>query len=111
MSCFGKRVDVPGGRRKAVRRSVSAAGSAISLDGSRPIVVADVAPTGAKIRGHDLPSVGRQVVIRADDLDVLGSVVWARFGERGLAFDAPVDVSALADLEQQSLERWLRLAS
>jgi hypothetical protein len=30
---------------------------------------------------------GRQVLILADGLEVLGSVVWARFRERGIAFE------------------------
>ena len=101
MSCFGKRVDVPGGRRKAARRPSLAAGTAVSVQGSRPIVVENIGLSGAKVRGHDLPAIGKQLLIWTDELDVLGSVVWARFGERGIAFDTAVEATALAKLEGQ----------
>jgi len=89
MSCSGNRIDVPGGRRKAARRPAGSSGSAVSIQGSRSAVVEDLSAGGAKVRGHHLPSVGKQVLIWTEEFDLLGSVVWARFGERGIAFDAP----------------------
>ena len=89
MSCFGERVRAAGGRRTIVRRSVSEPGSAVSIEGSRSVVVEDVSRKGAKVCGHHLPAIGRQVLILADGLEVLGSVVWARFRERGIAFEEP----------------------
>jgi len=89
MSCFGNRIDVPGGRRKAARRPACSAGSAVSIQGSRSIVVENLGRNGAKVRGHNLPAIGTQVLIWTEEFDVLGSVVWVRFGERGIAFDAP----------------------
>ena len=96
MSCFGNRIDVPGGRRKAARQPAGSAGSAVSIQGSRSILVENLSAGGAKVRGHNLPSVGRQVVIWTEEFDLLGSVVWARFGERGIAFDAPASADERA---------------
>lgn len=103
MSCC-ERVDVPVTRRRAARRPSSETGSAISLEGSRSVVVEDLGCNGARIRGHKLPGIGKQVLIWTEGLDVLGSVVWARFGVRGVEFD-----TAPAATTQTHLSR--RLAS
>jgi hypothetical protein len=103
MSCFGKQVDVPGGKRKAARQRMVAVGSAVSVQGSRSIIVENIGVSGAKVRGHGLPPIGRQVLIWMDEFDILGSVVWARFGERGIAFDAALETAALRNLEKLPL--------
>lgn len=91
MSCFGEGALVPAGRRRTARQSISAPGSALSIDGSRSIVVEDFSRLGAKVCGHHLPAIGKRVLIWTEGLECLGSVVWARFRERGIAFDAGVD--------------------
>lgn len=96
MSCF-ERVDVPVSRRRAARRPSSESGSAISLEGSRSVVVEDLGCNGARIRGHKLPGIGKQVLIWTEGLDVLGSVVWARFGVRGVEFDTMPDAATQAN--------------
>lgn len=88
MSCCCTRVDVSASRRRAIRSPISETGSAVSIEGSRSVVVEDIGRHGARIRGHKLPGVGKQVLIWTDGLDMLGSVVWARFGVRGVAFEA-----------------------
>lgn len=88
MSGCCKRVDVPAGRRRSSRRPISEAGSAVSIHGSRSVIVEDIGAHGARIRGHKLPEVGKQVLIWTEGLDVLGSVVWESFGVRGVLFDA-----------------------
>lgn len=93
MSCFGKRLDGPGGRRKSVRQSACAVGSAVTLDGARSIVVEDICSEGAKIRGRRLPTIGKPILLWVDDLDVLGTIVWSRFEERGIAFDEAPDTA------------------
>lgn len=77
----------PSGRRSLPRHPTSAPGSVVTIDGSRSIVVEDVSEKGARICGHHLPPIGRQVLIRADGLELFGSVVWAVFRERGIRFD------------------------
>ena len=94
MSCVGERGDVLAGRRAIARRLISEPGSAVSIEGARSVVVEDISRKGARVCGHHLPTMGRQVLILADGLEVLGSVVWARFRERGIAFEeAPSGVA------------------
>lgn len=90
MSRVIERVRVPIDRRKAVRRQTSETGSAISLEGCRSIIVKDVSENGVKVCGHHLPAIGRQVLILVDGLEVFGSVVWARFRQRGIAADEAI---------------------
>ena len=94
MSCC-ERVDVPLGRRRAPRRPSSETGSAITIEGSSSVLVEDLGCSGARIRGHKLPGIGKQVLIWTEGLDVLGSVVWARFGVRGVEFDAAPDAKPI----------------
>lgn len=95
MSCC-ERVELPISRRRAARRPSSETGSAISIEGTRSVVVEDLGCSGARIRGHKLPGIGKQVLIWTEGLDVLGSVVWARFGVRGVEFDATHDAATHA---------------
>lgn len=92
MSCC-ERVDVRLSRRRAARRPSSQTGSAISIEGSSSVLVEDLGCNGARIRGHKLPGIGKQVLIWTEGLDILGSVVWARFGVRGVQFDTAADAA------------------
>jgi hypothetical protein len=91
MSGFGKRVDVPGGRRRSARQKVRMIGSAQSLQGSKSIIVEDIGPKGAKVTGRQLPEPGKEVLLRAGELDVFGRIAWADRDQRGVIFDEPVD--------------------
>jgi hypothetical protein len=93
MSGFGKRIDVPGGRRRAKREEVRILGSAISLDGSKSVIVEDLCPSGAKIVGRGLPQPGHDVVIRAGSLDAFGHVAWADQDNRGIIFEIPQETA------------------
>jgi hypothetical protein len=87
MSSFGNRVDGPGGRRGAVRSEVTIVGSAVTLEGSRSVLVEDLCPTGAKLVGHDLPPPGAELLLRTDELAALGRVAWASSDYRGIEFE------------------------
>jgi hypothetical protein len=91
MSGFGKRVDVPGGRRRVTRRQVAILGSAMTLEGSKSVVVEDLAPTGAKLVGRHLPPPGKEILLRTGDLAVLGRVAWANHDHRGVIFQDPLE--------------------
>jgi hypothetical protein len=80
MSCFGKRVNIPGGRRKGARRPVAAIGSAVSVGGSRSILVEDIGIHGVKVRGRGLPGIGEQVLTGR-----MNSMPWDRSSGRALA--------------------------
>jgi hypothetical protein len=90
MSSFGKRVDVPGGRRRIKRREVAILGSAMTLDGSQSVVVEDLCLTGARLVGRNLPEPGKEILLRTSEHAILGRIAWASNDRRGVIFDAPV---------------------
>ena len=104
MSCFGKIMGFPADPRVAARRSVYLVGSAVAIQGSKSVVIENVSCGGAKVCGRDLPGVGRQVLLWMDGVDVLASVSWAKFGERGLIFDESIEPAAITCLEEQAAQ-------
>ena len=99
MSGFGKRIDGPTGRRRSARRAVGVLGSAVTLNGSKSVIVEDLCPRGARLVGRDLPEPGREILLRTTELAVLAKVAWARHDERGIIFaeqDAPSAAQCLA---------------
>lgn len=92
MSGFGKRVDGPDGRRRSARLPVMAAASALSRDGSRPVLVENLSANGAKLRGRNLPPVGKQVLVWMEDKDALGRIAWAEFNQAGVTFEEPLAI-------------------
>jgi len=96
MSSFGKRVDVPGGRRRIKRRETAILGSAMTLDGSHSVVVEDLCLTGARLVGRNLPEPGKEILLRTNEHAILGRVAWASADRRGIIFDGPVKDTAKA---------------
>ena len=86
-SNFGKRIDGPSGRRGSVRRQVAVPGSIVTLVGSSSVLVEDLSPGGAKLIGRHLPPPGAEVLLRTNELAVLGRVTWAADDRRGLVFE------------------------
>ena len=103
MSHLDKFFRVPSDRRAAGRRLLFVAGSAVTIHGSKSVVIENLSASGAKVRGRDLPSRGKQVLIWMEGLDVLGSVAWARSGECGVRFDVPLEAEAMTCLEEQAV--------
>ena len=62
MSRLGKRVNVPGCRREAMRRPIFEVGSAVSIRGPGRSSSKILGPR-ALIRGHHLPAIGKRVLI------------------------------------------------
>jgi hypothetical protein len=81
---FGKRVDGPGGRRRIKRRPVHIRGSAVTAQGSLPVVVEDLCLVGAKLVGHDLPQPGGEIVLRTGERAIAGRVARADRDRRGI---------------------------
>jgi hypothetical protein len=98
MSCFGKSNDLWHGRRAAARQRVMIVGSAVTLDGTKSILVENVSRSGAKLRGRHLPAIGKQVLVWMEGADALGRVAWTGFDQCGVAFDPPLEERALAGL-------------
>jgi len=90
MSSFGKRVDGPGGRRRANRRPVTMLGTAVSMDRSTSVIVEDLAPSGARLIGRGLPPPGKEILLRAGEVDAFGRVMWAEDDCRGVEFEGPL---------------------
>ena len=101
---FGKRIDVPGGRRKAPRQPVSLAASASTVGGCQSVIVENVCASGARVRGRVMPAVGKEVMIKVGSLNVLGQVAWSDDEECGIAFDPPLEQQDVRSLKQEG--RW-----
>ena len=96
MSSFGKRVDVPGGRRRVNRREVAILGSAMTLEGSNSVVVEDLGPSGAKLVGRHLPAPGKEILLRTSEIAVMGRIAWADNDHRGITFEQPLNEAVKA---------------
>lgn len=103
MSRFVDQFRVPLERRRSARRPIFVAGSAVTIHGSKSVVVENLSASGARIRGRGLPAPGKQILIWMEGLDVLGCVAWARSEECGVRFDASLDAESLACLEEQAV--------
>ena len=104
MPSFGKRVDGVRGRRASSRQAVVLGASALSLLRSRSVIVADIAPEGAKLLGRDLPSAGAEVLIRLGSRDTFATVVWNNDDRCGVRFDEAFSNDVLAAATRES--RW-----
>jgi hypothetical protein len=87
MASFGKRIDGPGGRRWIRRRKVCIPGSALSIHGSRSVLVEDLTLTGARLLGRGLPKAGTELELRVGEHSLFGEVVWDGAERRGVRFD------------------------
>lgn len=74
-------------RRRAGRTNVSLPGSLDTPAASRSVVLVDVSPTGAQVRGQDLPKTGNFVKLEVERSTVFGTVIWCKGGDCGLQFD------------------------
>ena len=92
---FGRRIDGPGGRRKNARSAVVLAASAVTLGGSRSVILEELCSTGAKLRGGGFTRTGQQLVVRVGSLELLASVIWDHQDQCGIAFDAPLGMDAI----------------
>lgn len=95
---FGRRVDGPTGRRHAVRERLNLAVSLYSVEQTRVAVLADISEEGCKLQGLALPGVGRDVLLKAGDVELFGQIVWKSNGERGVKFDHALTDASLAEL-------------
>jgi len=101
---FGKRIDGPSGRRHVLREEVILAGTARSLKSSRPVVVVDVSPTGAKLQGRDFASLDCQLLISVGGVDFFAQLAWATLRECGVTFEEPLSEEMIAHIKREG--RW-----
>jgi len=101
MTGFGKRLDVPGGQRKAGRSQVRLSASLQALNCSRPVTLLDVSHTGAKMGMPEPMYRGQEVWLKIGDTQLFGTVRWVRGRNCGIAFDAPLTDRELALLQSR----------
>lgn len=65
----------------------------------RPIAaeIVDISCVGACVRGVDLPKRGEEIVLVANDLEVVGTVVWSDATACGINFHKPIAPLAVVD--------------
>jgi hypothetical protein len=104
---FGKRIDGPTGRRRVEREEVVLAASAQTLRASRPVVVADVSPSGAKLQGRELNTLDPEVLLSVGATDLFANVAWSNRGECGLTFEQPLSEEMVDHIKREG--RWAKV--
>lgn len=100
MPSFGKRVDVPGGRRRTIRQRVVLVGSATTMEGTRSVVLDDICATGARLRGRDLPAKGAEMIVKVGSTDIFASVAWNVKDQCGITFDTVLNQNGVQQLKE-----------
>lgn len=104
---FGRRIDGPTGRRRVTREEVVLAASAQTLKASRPVVVADVSATGAKLQGRELNSLDPDVLLSVGGADLFANVAWSNRAECGVRFDEPLSQEMVDFIKREG--RWAKV--
>ena len=99
--CFGKRIDIPGGARKAVRDDVLTRAAMRTRTASRSVDLLDMSLTGARLQGDGLPQPGEDVLLIVGRLEAFGEVVWHHDDQCGVRFDVALGEDALATVERE----------
>ena len=98
---FGKRIDKPGGSRRALRGEVSMAVAMMTTTESLAVDLLDLSKTGAKLRGRNLPGPGQEVLVLLGRLEAFGFVIWRDDGQCGVHFDVALTDLAVATVERE----------
>ena len=99
MSSFGKREG--GGRRSAEREDLSLIAVFTTRTRSHSAMLVDLSATGARVRGSDFPDVNQDLILTIEGVSAYGIVKWKRMGFCGIAFDAPLSLAAIKQLEHK----------
>ena len=98
---FGKRIDKPGGGRKAAREDIMIRAAMMTLTDTINVDLLDLSTTGAKLRGPDLPAPGQEVLMLLGRLEAFGTVIWRVEDQCGVHFDIPLSERALSIVESE----------
>jgi hypothetical protein len=98
---FGKRIDKPGGCRRAARDTAMVRAAMMTVTDTIGVDLIDVSKSGAKLRGHNLPAPGEDVLVLLGRLEAFGSVVWRDDGHCGVRFDVALSERALSTVESE----------
>jgi hypothetical protein len=80
-----------------------AAVSSISSNGDF-MTLLDISATGGRLRGPDLPAVGKSLLLRVDAVEAFGTVTWIRGDSCGVEFDCPLTGLELSTLNQENVK-------
>lgn len=121
MAEFGKRLDGPGGRRRADRTPLLLPAALHTVGCSRPVTLMNVSRTGAQLRMVQPLPPRQQVWLKVPPTEIFGTVRWTKGDRCGIAFDDPISadelcllrkkgkfvlVHGLAPEEQMAIEDW-----
>ena len=70
-------------------------GALVLPDRSIACVVENLSRKGCRLHVEEPPRIGLTVVLRVEQVDALGYVIWVRGKKCGIAFDAAVPVEAI----------------
>ena len=101
MAAFGKRLDIPGGRRSGERSPVHLDASLQALNTSRSVTLVDVSRDGARMSVPEPLYRGQEVWLKVGDTQFFGSVRWVRHKDCGIVFDEPLNSRELAMLQSK----------
>ena len=101
MPVFGRRVDVPGGRRRSVRQAVVLAASALGFNRSSSVLVPDISERGARLQARDLPAAGERLLINFGETGLFATVTWRSRDECGILFDRQLDTQGIEQIERE----------
>jgi len=91
---FGK--SIGGGRRVAQRERAPVHVSFSTLARTQSVVLADFSPTGARLRGENMPAAGEEMVLTVGPLRTFAVTAWSKGNECGLEFDRPLPADIMA---------------
>ena len=108
---FGKRIDEPGGSRRAVREPALTWAVMMTTTESFTVDLLDLSKTGARLRGRLFPGVGHEVLVLLGRLEAFGTIVWQDGELCGLQFDVPLGEDAVATIRRECVPPSLKGAA
>ena len=90
------------GRRSEPRAYVVVPAAAEALTGRRQVRILDVSRAGARIEGNDLPSAGKDIILKCAGVDTFGTIAWSTGGRCGMQFEEPISGGELLALRELS---------
>lgn len=88
------------GRRGDPRADIVLPASIDALSGRRRINLLDISSLGACLEGANLPTIGREVILKCGSIDAFGTVAWVQGARCGVRFDQPINAGTLMALRR-----------
>lgn len=98
---FGKRIDKPGGSRKAAREQLVLRAVIMTTTDTISVDLLDISKTGARLRAPDPPAGGQELIALLGGLEAFATVVWQEADQCGIQFDMPLSDRAVAIIEAE----------